>query len=302
MTQPAGGWGADRWGTSPWGGNLVGPLNLQDAQAVSENVIELEFSRPIYISNLLDTFDASRPDFYTITPTPGTTGYDGSTTRPVTVVSVAVVTGQGFASGQVIALTLDRPMTAFPSEYSVNCSANIKSSDLSTSIGTTAFNNFFGLYRIIERPSVDQPLPSRDIANPQSLLTALGSDVSFPFNPIVLGTFPTDDNGDYGIDEGLPSFYKRLFRRLFSKPGAFLHAGIGYGVGVQSYGKKLGKAQTRNQLVAAIESQVSQEPEVANVQATTQMSTASPGLFRIILVIKLRTGRTRTYQFPVPFH
>ena len=300
MTQSTG-WGAGEWGTAPWGGNTVGALDLVDAQATAENVIQLEFSRAIYITGLLDTFDASRPEFYSVAPVAGTKGYDGTDTRPVTVVSVAVVDAPGFVSGQIIALTLDRPMTPFPGEYTINCSSQIKSADLSVSIGNIT-EQFFGVYRILQRPAVDQPRPSPDMANPQSLLGALGSTASFPFNPVVLGIFPTDDTSDYAIDQGLASFYKRVFRRVFSKPGAFLHLGQNYGVGVQTYGKTIGRAETRAKLVGALEAQISQEPEVAKVEATTQLSTATPGLFRVILFIKLKNGQTKTYQFPVPVH
>jgi len=297
MTQT--GWGAGEWGTTPWGGNQLGPLALEDAQATSENVIQLEFSRPVYFTGLLDPNDASQPDFYTVTPVAGTTGLDGSSARAVTVVQVDLVSAPGFASGQILALTLDRPMTAFSAQYLITCSTSIKSADKSVSLGANTFT-FFGVYREILPPRVDQPIPSPDFANPQSLASALGSSASFPFDPVILGVFPTDDSFDYAIDEGLPSFYKRVWRRLFTKPGAFLHLGKRYGVGVQTYGKKLGKAQVRNQLVAEVESQISQEPEVAKVQAAVQSSTSVPGLYRLILVIKLTNGQTKTYPFPIP--
>lgn len=299
MTQPQGGWGIGAWGSSPWGGNQVGSLDLEDAQATSENVIELEFSRAIYITGLFDQFDASRPEFYTITPVPGTVGYDGSPARAVTVVSVQVVSAPGFIDGQIIALTLDRPMTPFPAQYGITCASTIKTADLSTAITQRSFT-CFGVYRIIETPTVDQPTPSRDIANPQSLMSALASTASFPFDPKILGVFPTDDTRDYAVDEGLGSFYKRVFRRIFTKKGRFLHLPVTYGVGAQTYGKRIAKAQARNQLVADLEAQISQEPEVAKIEATTQLSTSAPGLFRIILAIKLKTGQTKTYQFPVP--
>lgn len=297
MTQ--GGWGAGEWGTTPWGGNTTGPLNLEDAQATSENVVQLEFSRAVYITGLLDTFDASQPEFYTITPVAGTSGMDGADARAVTVVQVDVVAAAGFESGQILALTLDRPMTAYPAQYLITCSSQIKSADLSTAIGTTTFT-CFGVFREIEKPSVDQPLPSPDFANPQSLSGALGSTASFPFDPSILGVFPTDDTADYAIDRGVSSLYKRIWRRLFTKPGRFLHLGQNYGIGLQTYGKQIGKAEVRNRLVAETEVQLSQEPEVAKVQSTTQRSTSAPGLWRLMILIKLTNGQTRTYGFPIP--
>jgi hypothetical protein len=106
-----------------------------------------------------------------------------------------------------------------------------------------------------------------DFANPQ---TEKGIDANGYLPPeaaLLLGTFPIDGSGDYGIDSGIASYKKRIIRRLTSRRGAFAHlAASRYGVGVVEAVKQLGRAGVREALAAEAEAQIRLEPETLDVK------------------------------------
>jgi hypothetical protein len=276
VTVPSTGWGASAWGKDPWGGSVSG-FELQGAVAIAENLVRLYFSQEPYFSGLLDQYDASNFALYTITTNPST-GLDGTPVQPVSVLYATVG-----SDPNSIDLTLDRPMTAFPSSYSVAVSGVADEATM-TPLPTSS-QTFPGLYRRIVPPQLDAPVPSRDFANPQTPASLLGTSPVSP-SAIAYGTYVVDDTGDYAFDEGLVAYKKRILRRGMTRKNAFAHL-PGYGVGIPAYGKKLASPSLRAQIAADWETQIKQEPETASVSVTT--STA-PGLCWFIVNATTRAG------------
>jgi hypothetical protein len=302
MSQSSVGWGAGEWGSSPWGGGGPGALQLVNAVAVAENAVQLEFTRSVYFSQLLDPHDASRPGFYTITPVPGTVGLDGTLARAVSVAQVDAPAIPGFFPAQILQLTLDRPMTPYAAMYVVALSPLIVSSDMLQPLDPTMSSyQYAGVFKSLERPQVKTPTATRDFANPQTLSGAIGGGpIADPFNPALLGTLRVDDTGDYSFDQGINAFKKRMLRRLVTLPGGFLHLGDGYGVGVTSFSKRLGLAAVREKLAADAEIQIAREPEVDKVKVTGKGT--QDGLFRLTILVRLRAGgQRRSQRFDVDF-
>jgi len=275
-------------------------LQVVSAIALAENLIQVVFTEAIYFSSLLDPPDGSNAALYTLTPVVGTTGMDGTACRPCSVVSVALATPQtdlplNVAFGSVVDLTLDRPMTPYPANYTITC-VGIFSSDQSTEITTSNSATIPATFKQLLSPSVDLPTPTRDFANPQSLAGAQGTPN--PFNPGQLGVFVTDDQHDYAVDAGLVSFRKRLYRRLVTNPGGFLHLGQTYGVGIPSQGKKLATAAVQQALAAQVQVQIAQEPEVLACGCTVVSDPNNPGLVRFNIRVKLKNGKTFAYSAP----
>lgn len=275
---PQGGFGNGVWGDCPWGLCAYPPLDLKQALAVAENVIQLTFSRAIYWSLLLDAKDGSIPGKYIVTPVPGTVGLDGSPVRPVTVAGVSIDPLSGVGVATVIDVTLDRPMTPYPAEYAVVVS-DLWSRDL-TQIINPAANGYYvpGSFKQIVPPTLNEIAPTRDFANPQTLSGAL-DPLPTPNNPLNLGVFSTDDTGDYAFDQGLASYKKRVLRRLFTIPNAFVFL-PGYGVGLGAHGKKLARPALLQRLSSTAESQIALEPETERVDVRASADPNHPGLVR----------------------
>lgn len=291
------GWGSGAWGTAPWGGG-PGTMTLIGAVASRENQVQLEFSRPIYFSGVLDAADASMISKYSIAPVAGTVGLDGSACRPVRIVDVELETSGPSQPGLIVNLNLDRPMTPYAGSYRVTVTG-IFSADLSEMlIPDPSEVVFFGVFKNIDQPQLGTPTPIRDIANVQTFQGALASGVPQP-ELLTLGTLAYDDTGDYAFDERVTSFKKRMLRRIISTPGGFMHLGMGYGVGIKNFGKRLASAANRGTLAAQIEKQIAQEPETARVRANIVESNR-PGLYRLQLLVKLRSGLTSRYELPFP--
>jgi hypothetical protein len=281
------GWAKGGWGSEPWGSpDGATSLTLVAALAVAENAVQLQFSEPVYFSGLLDPPDAGNADNYDVQPVPGTTGLNGAAARPVSVVSVAVSPMPGSPTGTFLLVTLDRPMTPFPAQYEVTVSG-LYSADLNDQLAEVTLA-FPAVFKQVVTPKITSATPARDFSNPQSLSGAL-DPLPDPNNPLVLGSMPVDDSGDYAFDEGLAGYKKRIYRRVMTTPGGFVHLGQGYGVGIRAYGKKLGTPARRNDLAAAVEQQVSLEPETDKVTCTV-LNSSKPGFFGLAIAVKLRSG------------
>jgi hypothetical protein len=268
-------------------------FELQSALASSENAVMVTFPLGIFCSGLLDPEDGLDPVHYSVQPVVGTIGMDGTQARPVSpiVVTFPDVDSGLPLDGSVLIVTLDRAMTPYPAQYTIRVTG-VFSEDLSEEITPTNVQ-FPAVYRQLVPPSNTVQHVARDIANPQTLIATGG----LPANSanIVLGTFQYDTTGDYAFDDGMVAFKKRVFRRIISNPGGFLHLGQNYGVGIKSYGKLLGTPARKNQLVAAVESQLSQEPEVSKVLAQV-LTSIQPGFFALAVIIALKTGGAVKYQ------
>ena len=290
MTAPTTGWGASRWGGDPWGGSPLGGFLFQGAVAIAENVVRCYFSEQPYFSALLDPLDASLLTHYAVEADASTKGIDDTPARPV-----AVLYAEVGADTNSIDLVLDRPLTAGPSSYSVTVAGLADAATL-TVMPAPQSSGFVGLYRRIVPPQLDSPVPSRDIANPQTPASLTGTS---PLSPaaIAYGTYVVDDSGDYAFDEGLVAYKKRVLRRGMTRKNGFAHL-PGYGVGIPQHGKKLASASLRAQLAADWEAQIKQEPETAAVSVTTATDPKVPGLCWFIVSAKTKSGGSTKFRAP----
>lgn len=285
-----GSWGDGTWGAGSWGGGLGIGFQFLDAIAIRENVIRVEFSEAFYFTGLFDPGDASVSSNWAVSANEATTGISGDSARDVSVIYVQL-SGEddgvfGSDIGRFLNVVLDRPMTSWPAEYSITWS-NIFSADLTeTSAGTFTL---FGTYRQLETPQIQVPTPSRDLANPQTLLAAQSS-LPVPTVAIALGTFGVDDRGDYALDEGDVNLKKRILRRLMTRKNAFAHL-PGYGVGVPDRIKTLGTAAALAALRADAEAQIMQEPDVQQVRVLILIPSNAPNLVRLRIAVKTKVGK-----------
>lgn len=296
------GWGNQSWGGYGWGGPTTTGLQLVSALAIAENVVQLQFNLSVYFSGLGDVPDGSNASLYTVAPVAGTVGYDGAPARTVRAVMAALaLPGKtlpaGSLEGTCVDVTFDRPMTPYPSQYTI-VATGLYSADLSQALDPAANSEqFYGVFKGLVPASVELPTPTRDFANPQSLSAAL-DPLPVPLNPNVLGVFSIDDSGDYAFDSGMTAFKKRIYRRLITNPGAFLHLGAGYGVGVPSYGKQLARAATVQALAGKAEDQIGQEPETNAVKVLVAIEPNAPGLVRFNIYVRTRGGQSAKYTAP----
>jgi hypothetical protein len=290
------GWGAGAWGGIPWGSG-PGATAVLSATASRENQIQIAFTQAIYFSGILDAADASDPSKYTVDVVAGTVGIDGLPCRPVRVISVELDSSVPGEAGFVLNLNLDRPMSPYPASYVVTVRDVFDAALDQVVLPNPSTYTLFGVFKNIQQPTITGPTPSRDFANAQTQSAAVDSGLSEPSSLLSLGTISYDDTGDYAVDSRQTGFKKRMLRRIIAKPGGFLHLGRGYGVGITTYGKKLGTAATRASVAAQIETQISQEPETEKVGAQI-LTTTKPGLFRLVLLVKSRGGLTSRYEMP----
>lgn len=292
----SGPWGDGGWGDGSWGGGVdAADLVGVDVLAIRENVIRVEFSKAVWLTNLLDAADASRIEKWAITANASTTGLTGDVARDVTVIAASLSTvDDGIAEedvGRFVDLTLDRPMTPWPAEYAVSWSS-IFSSDLeSEASGAAAFQ---AVYRQVATPTLEQSRPSRDVANPQTAAAARTATGQ----ALALGTFGVGDDGDYATDEGVINLKKRVTRRLVTKRGAFAHL-PDYGVGVPYYAKQLATSERVSSLRADAEDQVMREPDVEKARVALVQDSRTPGLARLRVAIKSKAGPPVAFDVPL---
>jgi hypothetical protein len=294
----SGAWGSGGYGSGSWGGGVRPTPPGGPAVAIRENVIVVEFEQAIFLTGLLEVEDASRVEKWTVTADTSTTGMSGDAARAVRVVRVELAgEADGIEEadyGRFVNLILDRPMTPFPAEYAVAWTS-VFSEDLGTEYEGAAVA--LALYRKIEPPTIEAPGNSQDFANPQT--TAMARDsLPEPTARNALGTFGMADDGDYALDQGIPSLKKRCLRRLMTRKNAFAHL-PGYGVGVPDYAKKLATPATLSSLRAEAENQLSQEPDVQRVRVQIVSSPATPNLHRFRVAIQPKIGPSFAFDAPI---
>lgn len=296
----SGAWGAGSWGSGSWGGGVSSVLTVLGAIAVRENVVRVIFSQPVYFSKILDPFDASNPTHFTVTPVDGTTDQLSQPTRDVTVVAVErpdINSSPPIETADVGAhldLILDRPMSSYPSAYTVTC-IGIKNAKLTSTIGSASFD-FDGVYRDLSVPDLETAAPLRDLASPQTL-SALQE--ASPDDLTVIATYVVGEDGDYAFDQGATGRKKRIIRRVFTKKGGFVHL-PNYGVSITSYGKKLARLDTIGKLTTEARIQISREPDVAKVVVNADIRRATPDLLRLHIAIKPHSARSQKFTVSVP--
>ncbi len=259
-------------------------IALVTTLAVRENVVRLAFDVPPYFSAVLDPGDASNPDRYSIIAKTDTVGSDGRPPRRVSGVLAELV------EPAVIHLWTDRKLSPYPSRYTV-----VLNGVVDESFGPLIVNQseFYGLRAGRVVPTLDRAISNADIANPQTLSGAL-DPLALP-NDSVLGTLPVDDTGDLAKDEGLPSYKKRVLRRLSTRKGRFRHL-PNYGtLAIQSL-KQLARPGLLQAIAADAEEQIRQEPETVAVKVQIVVQGAI-ALYRIR--VRCSFGQTVDMTAPV---
>lgn len=299
----SGAWGSDTWGGSAWGGGgdiITARAVTGVAAAYRENVIRVTMSEFLIFDGLLGPKDGSNAALWSVAEVASAIGRDGNPSRPVRVLTATLAEegddGVIFADvGRIVDLTLDRPMTPWPSRYIVSWQGLYAATDGAPLLAGTA--ETLGAYRVLQPPTVEAPRPSRDFANPQTT-DAAREQVQDPTSPFALGNFGIGNDGDYAYDEGNQNLKKRVIRRLVTRKGAFAHL-PGYGVGVPDRVKQLAKNSTLAEIRAEAEQQIALEPDVDRVKVVPFIDPNAPSVLRLRIVIRPKTSNP--FAFEVPF-
>jgi hypothetical protein len=295
VTQTSG-WGSLPWGAGPWGAGGADDLELSAAEAIRENVFRLTFNVAPQFTKLLTPNDAANPKRFQVTALPLPLGADGMPARAVLPVLVERAKVPG-SFGAVLDLTVDRPMSPWPARYIVAVNQLVSVEGALLLPGATS-KTVVAVYRALRPQNAATPSPSRDIANPQTYLAQL-DPIPQAGDPLALGVIPLDASGDYAFDEGVTQLKKRVIRRLLTTKGAF-PAIPNYGIGIPSYGKKLGTAAIRQQLCEEAMTQLKLEPDVADVRVTAFSDPRTPSV--TVFRIRIRVaGSQGNVTFDVPF-
>lgn len=290
------GWGSMPWGAGPWGAGGASDLELLSALAVRENVVRLTFNVAPKFTKLLDANDASNPDRFAFAPQASPVGLDGEPARAIRAARVEVASVPG-AFGSVLDVTIDRPMSPWPCRYLASVNQLVSYDGALLGVGKTSAI-FEAVYRQLRPQSVSTPTPSRDIANPQTYSAQLDT-IPLAGDASLLGVIPIDASGDYAFDQGLTQLKKRIVRRLLTPKGSF-PALPNYGIGVPTFGKRLGVEGVRQQICADAESQIAQEPDVAGVRVSAVSDPLKPEI--TIFRIKVRVASSGdSVQYELPF-
>lgn len=281
-------WGASPWGVGPWGDGPE-PFVLVSVDPIRENVLRLTFNAPVYWSQRGDPDDGAHAGFYAVTAIAGTVGIDGVGVRPIQVAHVDQVAGSG---GTQIDVTLDRAMSPYGTQYTIAVHGLRSTYGHYLPAMQVAVD---GLQRGLPRIVGDQRTTTSDFSNPQSKSGVL-DPLPVTDNALVLGSYPTDDNGDYALDEGVATLKKRIYRRLSTGKGRFRHL-LKYGVTIPENVKRLARGGMVQALAADAEEQVRQEPEVSSASVTARMDPSGVAWF----TVRARTNTGQTVSTEVPF-
>jgi len=262
-----------------------------------ENCVRLEFNEAVYWTGYLDPHDASDRERYDVRPVPGT--LNGGDPQDVDSVWIEQPKFAG-AGGRFIDVWVDRYFSPYPSRYVVSCNqlTTIGGALLDPAHTSMAFDGLL-LARIVrDPPRRDLKMPAKDFANPQTREAAL-DPLPDPNDPLILGTIPVDDLGDYALDDGITNLKKRCLRRIFTTKGAFRHL-PDYGIGLLSKVKTLGSPSRRAAIAADIQAQLASEPDVEKVFVRVVVDNDNPSIFRLRLRVKASFS-DRPIDLSVPF-
>lgn len=284
------GYGSEPFGVVPWGASGIVSLQLLSAIAVRENAVRLVFNAGVLFTGILNAGDGANVKRYSITAVAGTVGFDGEPVRPVRPIVVEQVP-IAESYGSTIDVYTDRPFTAFPSRYIVAVQG-IDAVNGALLDPAASSLEFYGLRRVRPRPRIDHVSASRDIANPQTGSALLDPLPHTLIDSNLLGTYQADETGDVAIDEGIDSYRKRVFRRCYTRKGAFAWM-PGYGVGLPGQVKQVGRRGVRDAIAADAESQIAEEPETIEVACRFEQDARAPEMFWLRI-------RARTIYSPNP--
>lgn len=267
------------YGISPYGTGLYGyatpppPMEFTRVFAVSDRVVQVVLSvEPMHLAST-GAGDALNPSTWSITVV--------STGRVLTPIAVEMIdaftynilTLQSFDSALVdLQLTtstlLDSNSVPFPA-LSATFKGAYASNDATHDTRTAASG--YALSDLANKPTAIQDY--------------------------VGGTLEISSAGDYVTQSGPELLQKLIIRRVVSKPGDFFHLPK-YGVGLRE--KEPLPVVDLRKLAKAIEMQVAEEPEVAEVKASLSYA-ASAGTLNIGVKVRMRTtGQQVAVAMAVP--
>lgn len=283
------GWGVGGWGSSGWGApGLSDFFALVSAVAVRENLVRLVFNMPVLFTDVRGLVDAADPKNYRFEGDETTLGADGLRPRPVLPILVELSDVPG-AGGTMLDVWLDRRLSPYPASYRAFCVATVAANG--APLLPDSYAVFPGLVWAPPVPA-SETTTATDLANPGYEVAAI------PGSTQILGVYPVTAQGDYGTDQGVASYKKRIVRRLTTRRGAFAHL-PNYGVGLLDEVKRLARPATRQKIAAEAEGQIRQEPETLDVAVTITASTTHPGLFFFRVRAQTRVFGTVSLDIPV---
>lgn len=257
---PGAGMGSMQMGAGPFGTAVPDSIRVLGAKAITANQIRLTFAGVIGITNPFVPGDPTNPLSWTLTLLDPATGV----IRLVQFVEVE--------SASTLIITFDGVLeqgATYRITY-LNQVAQLTGCDRAEFVA------------LIIRPDALQ-LDNRDsdgflvdIANPVLTRDVRGQ------GPEALGTYQQTDTGDLALDSGKASLRKRLFRRITTSVGEFIHA--------QNYGAtleegKLFRTGLAERLQARVRAQCLREPEVVQCRVFLGRVADNPDT----LSVKVRT-------------
>jgi len=112
------------------------------------------------------------------------------------------------------------------------------------------------------------------------------------------GTYRIESSGDIGIQDAETSLRKRIYRRIFTDPGAFAFFPQ-YGVGMAV--KRLAKSGSLQGLSNRIAQQIQLEPDVVSAGVEVRTQRTNTGNFvEVTARVERLDARTRTFVFREP--
>lgn len=297
-TSPSAGFGTGPFGTMPFGTALSpsATLVIESILALRENMFQVAFNVPPRFTQLRDPNDASDPRRYVARLVPGT-GRDGNPAKPVRVIMVEQEPG---TDGAVLNLWLDRPMSPEPCQYDLTISGLVSATGYIPLDPVTerVIAVFKGIVPLIPEFIIN----NRDLSNPQSrhgIFDPLPVEEGQNLDKL-LGTYPSDSQGDVAFDEGLAGVRKRVMRRLTTRKGKFAHL-PNYGVSTIASIKQLSRAGLREFLAEEAEQQIRQEPEVVDVSVVIVVDESRPDMARYQVRVRTNFGQMPNLDVPISF-
>jgi hypothetical protein len=241
MPSNGSGYGTDYWGVGPWGIEpTTGVFSIEDVFANSERTVRVTFTEPARVGTAFRTGAALNLSNWSISVV-------GATTN-LRLIAVREVEGSGGRQFELYCLE------KFPDVFhtlQVACPNIVSAAGASMVAPTTAS------CAAAQVPAASKQINRVnfvDIRNRQ----AAPDDVS--------GILAVQAGGDYASDSGDDLLYKMIVRRLIARPGEFTHIprdrfGVGFRV------QEPTPLSDVPALVAEIERQIRQEPDVDTVSA-----------------------------------
>ncbi len=260
-----GGWGLGPWGLGPWGFEGASGLTIESVTAFTERSVVVQLSKaPRHMSTIV-VGDALNPKTWTVT--------DRDSGASLLVLAVRD-TGSGSAFELFLLEKLSSSLV----------SMRVGSTTLVDTSGALIDPPFFFDTPGCKAPSVSRsPVALVDVAN-------------VPASPDLLsGTLLVGTDGDYLVQSGSDFLRKLIIRRITTTPGDFTFL-PSYGVGLAS--KEPIPASDMVKLQAALELQITREPEIAKAKVVLTLTPDSVLTIQVAAVLS-KTNQQVVVSIPV---